>query len=188
MSLYLDIVKDVIVEYEYKNEYKNKINHIRWCVKAIILLYFLYVVTSMLRWGSSNENLLYLSISKFIGYTIANYNRVVLMISGELNYVNYDIPKIFWLFPVFKIPLTNIVFLNHRNTYLLTHLVVKDAGLNSSPNMVTLFGGIYEAISLEAFIYFAILGIIGNKLFISFKKKKIFGIIFYPLFYASVAL
>ena len=183
MSLYLDIVKDVIVEYEYK----NKINHIRWCVKAIILLYF-FVVTSMLRWSSSNENLLYLSISKFIGYTIANYNRAVLMISEELNYVNYNIPKIFWLFPIFKIPLTNIVFLDRKNIYLLTHLVVKGAGLNSSPNMVTLFGGIYEAISLGAFIYFAILGIIGNKLFISFKKKKIFGIIFYPLFYASVAL
>jgi hypothetical protein len=37
-------------------------------------------------------------------------------------------------------------------------------------------------------LYFTVLGFIGNRLYISFKKGKTFGIIFYPLFYASVAL
>jgi hypothetical protein len=65
---------------------------------------------------------------------------------------------------------------------------VGNAGLNSSYNMATLFGGIYQSIGMATPLYFTALGFIGNRLYISFKNGKTFGIIFYPLFYASVAL
>jgi hypothetical protein len=54
--------------------------------------------------------------------------------------------------------------------------------------MATLFGGIYQSIGVATPLYFTMLGFIGNRLYISFKNGKTFGIIFYPLFYASVAL
>lgn len=110
------------------------------------------------------------------------------MISGKLNYVNYGISKVFYILPILKIPLTNIVFFSRRDTSPLSFLADRDAGLNPSCNITTLFGGIYQAIGLGVFIYFAILGIIDNRLFISFKKRRTFGIILYLLFYAFVAL
>jgi len=168
--------------------YFHRANLLDKLIKLFLIIVIIFAVTSILRWGGSGENLLYLIFSKFIGYTIADYNRAALIISGKLSGVNYGIPKIFYVFPVLKIPLTNIVFFDLRDTSPLSLLAVRDAGLNPSYNMSTLFGGIYQAIGVGAFIYFAILGIIGNKLFISFKRKRTFGIIFYPLFYASVAL
>jgi len=168
--------------------YFHRANLFGELIKLFLITVIIFAVTSILRWGSSGENFLYLIFSRFIGYTIADYNRAALMISGKLSYVNYGIPKIFYVFPVLKIPLTNIVFFDLRDTSPLSLLAVGDAGLNPSYNMTTLFGGIYQAIGLGSFVYFAILGIIGNKLFMSFKKKRTFGMIFYPLFYASVAL
>jgi hypothetical protein len=159
-------------------------------VKFSIIIVLIFIIVQILRSTGVNgdENLNNLVLGKLLGYTVADFNRFALIIEGKLSYVDAGISRIFYILPDTKIPLTNIDFFDLREYSILSLSAVGDAGLNSSYNMATLFGGIYQSIGIVTPIYFTILGFIGNRLYISFKNGKTFGIILYPLFYASVAL
>jgi hypothetical protein len=159
-------------------------------VKFSIIIVLIFIIVQILRSTGVNgdENLNNLVLGKLLGYTVADFNRFALIIEGKLSYVDAGISRIFFILPDTKIPLTNIDFFDLREYSILSLSAVGDAGLNSSYNMATLFGGIYQSIGIVTPIYFTILGFIGNRLYISFKNGKTFGIILYPLFYASVAL
>jgi hypothetical protein len=157
-------------------------------VKLFIIVVLIFAITSILRWASGSENLTDLVLGKLLGYTVADFNRLALIIEGKLSYVDAGVPRIFYILPILKIPLTNIEFFDLREISPLSLSAVGSAGLNSDYNMATLFGGIYQSIGIATPIYFTVLGFIGRRIYISFKKGKTFGIMLYPLFYASVAL
>jgi hypothetical protein len=157
-------------------------------LKLSLAIIIIFVITSILRWASSSENLTDLILERLLGYTVAAFNRFALIIEGNLSYVSAGVSRIFYILPILKIPLTNIKFFDLRETSLLALSAVGNAGLNSSYNMATLFGGVYQSIGLATPIYFTILGFIGGRLYNSFKREKTFGIIMYPLFYSSVVL
>jgi hypothetical protein len=158
-------------------------------IKLFITIVLIFAITSILRWaGSSSENLTDVVLGKLLGYTVADFNRLALIIEGKLSYVDAGVPRIFYILPILRIPLTNIEFFNIRELSPLSLSAVDSAGLNSDYNMATLFGGIYQSIGVATPIYFTVLGFIGRRIYISFKKGKTFGIMLYPLFYASVAL
>jgi hypothetical protein len=159
-------------------------------VKLFIIIVLIFMIVQILRsaGADSRENLYELVLGKLLGYTIADFNRFALIIEGKLSYVEAGASRIFYILPIYKIPLTNIVFFDFLEYSSLSLSAARIAGLNSSHNMATLFGGIYQSIGMATPLYFTILGFIGNRLYISFKNGKTFGIIFYPLFYASVAL
>ena len=157
-------------------------------VKLLIIIVLIFIITSILRWASSGENLIDLVLGRLLGYTVADFNRLALTIEGKLSYVDAGLSRMFRILPILKIPLTNMEFVDIRETSPLALFAVGSAGLNSDYNMATLFGGIYDSIGVATPIYFAVLGFIGSRLYISFKKGKTFGIMLYPLFYASVAL
>jgi hypothetical protein len=164
--------------------YFNRVKIFSKLVKIFFVILILFFLTSLLRWSSDNVNI----VGKLLGYTIADFNRMALMIDGRLSYVSAGIPRIFYLLPIFKIPLTNIGFIKIQDYAFLSLMAVGNAGLNASYNMATLFGGMFQAIGMWTPIYFLLLGFIGSRLFQSFKRGKIFGIVLYPLFYSSVAL
>jgi len=168
--------------------YFNKGSIFYRVVKLFITVVLIYAITSILRWGSGSENLTDLVLGRLLGYTVADFNRLALIIEGKLSYVDAGVPRIFYILPILKIPLTNIEFFDLRETSPLALSAVGSAGLNSDYNMATLFGGIYQSIGVATPIYFTVLGFIGSRLYISFKKGETFGIMLYPLFYASVAL
>lgn len=170
--------------------YFNKDSIFGRIVKLSIIIVLIFIIVQILRSAGvdSYENFDKLVLGRLLGYTIADFNRFALIIEGKLNYVESGISRIFYILPVLKIPLTNIVFVDLREYASLSLSAVGNAGLNSSYNMATLFGGIYQSIGMATPLYFTVLGFIGNRLYISFKNGKTFGIIFYPLFYASVAL
>jgi hypothetical protein len=170
--------------------YFNKGSIFRRITKLSIIIALIFIIVQILRsvGVGSYENFDKLVLGRLLGYTIANFNRFALIIEGKLNYVEAGISQIFYILPVLKIPLTNIVFFDLREYSSLSLSAVGNVGLNSSYNMATLFGGIYQSIGIATPLYFTVLGFIGNRLYISFKNGKTFGIIFYPLFYASVAL
>lgn len=168
--------------------YFNKGSIFYRVVKLSITVVLIFAITSILRWGSGSENLTDLVLGRLLGYTVADFNRLALIIEGKLSYVDTGVPRIFYILPILKIPLTNIEFFDLRETSPLALSAVGSAGLNSDYNMATLFGGIYQSIGVATPIYFTVLGFIGSRLYISFKRGKTFGIMLYPLFYASVAL
>lgn len=168
--------------------YFNKGSIFYRVVKLFITVVLIFAITSILRWGSGSENLTDLVLGRLLGYTVADFNRLALIIEGKLSYVDAGVPRIFYILPILKIPLTNIEFFDLRETSSLAFSAVGSAGLNSDYNMATLFGGIYQSIGVATPIYFTVLGFIGSRLYISFKRGKTFGIMLYPLFYASVAL
>ncbi|MEM3988771.1 MAG: hypothetical protein QXZ22_09295 [Sulfolobales archaeon] len=168
--------------------YFNKGSIFYRVVKLSITVVLIYAITSILRWASGSENLTDLVLGRLLGYTVADFNRLALILEGKLSYVEAGVPRIFYILPILKIPLTNIEFFNLRETSPLALSAVGSAGLNSDYNMATLFGGIYQSIGIATPIYFTVLGFIGSRLYISFKRGKTFGIMLYPLFYASVAL
>jgi hypothetical protein len=168
--------------------YFNKGSIFYRVVKLSITVVLIFAITSILRWGSGSENLTDLVLGRLLGYTVADFNRLALIIEGKLSYVDAGVPRIFYILPILKIPLTNIEFFDLRETSPLALSAVGSAGLNSDYNMATLFGGIYQSIGVATPIYFTVLGFIGSRLYISFKRGKTFGIMLYPLFYASVAL
>jgi hypothetical protein len=156
-------------------------------IKLSLIIIIIFAITSILRWSSTREDFLNLILGRLIGYTIAPYNRLALIIIGRLN---YNLPKLFYLFPIHKIPLTEMVInpsFSELN-FLYAYRALASAHLNTSYNMSTLFGSMYESLGIASPIYFAVLGIIGNRLFHSFKGGRTFGVVLYPLFYASVAL
>lgn len=157
-------------------------------LKLGFAIIFMFIITALFRWGSASEDIIYLVLDRLIGYTIASYNRFALILEGKLSYIKEGIPAIFYIFPIVKIPLTNIVFFDLRELCHISLRAAGYAGLNPSYNLATLFGGIYQVLGYITFLYFFILGFIGNRLYISFKNGTTFGIIFYPLFYAFVAL
>jgi len=167
--------------------YFNKGSIFRRIVKLSIIIVLIFIIVQIFR-SAAYENFDELVLGRLLGYTIANFNRFALIIEGKLNYVEAGISRISYILPVLKIPLTNIVFFDFREYSSLSLSAVGNVGLNSSYNMATLFGGIYQSIGVATPLYFTMLGFIGNRLYISFKNGKTFGIIFYPLFYASVAL
>lgn len=168
--------------------YFNKGSIFYRVVKLFITVVLIFAITSILRWASGSENLTDLVLGRLLGYTVADFNRLALIIEGKLSYVDAGVPRIFYILPILKIPLTNIEFFDLRETSSLALSAVGSAGLNSDYNMATLFGGIYQSIGVATPIYFTVLGFIGSRLYISFKRGKTFGIMLYPLFYASVAL
>jgi hypothetical protein len=170
--------------------YFNKGSMFGRIVKLSIIIVLMFIIVQILRSTGvdSYEGFDKLVLGRLLGYTIADFNRFALIIEGKLNYVEAGVPRIFYILPVFKIPLTDVVFLDILEYSHLSLSAVGNAGLNSSYNMATLFAGIYQSIGIATPLYFTVLGFIGNRLYISFKKGKTFGIIFYPLFYASVAL
>jgi hypothetical protein len=170
--------------------YFNKGSIFRRIVKLSIIIVLIFIIVQIFRSAGvdSYENFDELVLGRLLGYTIADFNRFALMIEGKLSYVDAGISRIFYILPVLKIPLTNVAFFDLREYASLALSAVGNAGLNSSLNMATLFGGIYQSIGMATPLYFTVLGFIGNRLYISFKNGKTFGIIFYPLFYASVAL
>jgi len=168
--------------------YFNKGSIFYRVVKLSITVVLIFAITSILRWGSGSENLTDLVLGRLLGYTVADFNRLALIIEGKLSYVDAGVPRIFYILPILKIPLTNIEFFDLRETSSLAFSAVGSAGLNLDYNMATLFGGIYQSIGVATPIYFTVLGFIGSRLYISFKRGKTFGIMLYPLFYASVAL
>ncbi len=158
-------------------------------IKLSITIVLIFAITSILRWvGSGSENFTDVVLGRLLGYTVADFNRLALIIEKKLSYVDAGVPRIFYILPIIKIPLTNIEFFDIRETSPSSFFAVGSAGLNPDYNMATLFGGIYQSIGVATPIYFTVLGFIGRRIYISFKKGKIFGIMLYPLFYASVAL
>ena len=170
--------------------YFNKDSIFGRIVKLSITIVLLFIIVQILRSAGidSYESFDKLVLGRFLGYTIADFNRFALMIEGKLSYIDAGISRIFYILPILKIPLTNVVFVDLREYSSLSLSAVGNVGLNSSYNMATLFGGIYQSIGMATPLYFTVLGFIGNRLYISFKNGKTFGIILYPLFYASVAL
>jgi len=170
--------------------YFNKGSIFGRIVKLSIMIVLIFIIVQILRSAGvgSYESFDKLVLDTLLGYTIADFNRFALMIEGKLSYVDAGISRIFYILPVLKIPLTNVVFFDISEYSLLSLSAVGNAGLNSFYNMATLFGGIYQSIGMATPLYFTVLGFIGNRLYISFKNGKTFGILFYPLFYTSVAL
>jgi len=153
-------------------------------LKFFLIISVLFAITSVIRWNADVQ----LIIERLIGYTIANFNRMVLMIDGKLSYVKAGVPNIFYLIPIIKIPFTSVDFFNFREISQISFLSIGDVGLNPAYNMATLYGGIYQVIGIATLLYFFFLGIIGSYLYYLFVKQKYFGILMYPLFYAFVAL
>jgi len=168
--------------------YFNKVKIFSILFKLFLLSLILFAITSIIRWASTGEDIVYMIIGKLLGYTIADFNRMVLMIENKLSYVSAGVPGIFFLLPITKIPGTEITFFKIPDYSYFSLSAVNNVGLNGSYNMATLFGGIYQVIGIATPVYFFFLGIVGSRLFISFKRGKNFGIILYPLFYASVTL
>jgi len=178
----------LIIGYFVIHSYFRKESVIFNLAKSWFIILLLFVFISILRWSSNNENLVNLILNRLLGYTIASFNRFAFIIDGKLSYVDVGIPKVFYIFPILKIPLTNIEFHNFLEYSRLSLSACGNLGLNPDYNMATLFGGIYQSIGIATPIYFLFLGFIGRRLYISFKNGKTFGIIFYPLFYAYVVL
>lgn len=165
--------------------FKKRVNLIKNMIGISLVIISLFIITSLIRWGDINLTFL---LDRLLGYTIAAYNRLALILSGNLNYVKAGVPANFYLLPVLKIPLTDLVFHDPLEYSRISIEAVSSAGLNSLYNLATLFGGIYQAVGIWALLYFFFLGIIGGRLNIAFKRRHPFGILFYPLFYSSVAL
>ena len=170
--------------------YFNKSSIFGRIVKLSIVIVLIFIIVQIFRSAGvdSYESFDKLVLGRLLGYTIADFNRFALIIDRKLNYVEAGISRIFYILPILKIPLTNVFFVDLRENASLSLSAVGNVGLNSSYNMATLFGGIYQSIGMATPLYFTVLGFIGNRLYISFKNGKTFGIILYPLFYASVAL
>ena len=164
--------------------FKNRVGLIKNLTGLFLVIIVLFIIISLIREGKINLTFL---LDRLSGYTIAAYNRLALILSGDLSYVKAGIPANFYLLPVLKIPLTDLVFHDIREYSRISLETVGSAGLNSSYNMATLFGGIYQAVGIATPLYFFFLGVIGSRLYIAFKRRHPFGILFYPLFYASVA-
>jgi hypothetical protein len=169
--------------------YFNKSSIFGRIVKLSIVIVLIFIIVQIFRSAGvdSYESFDKLVLGRLLGYTIADFNRFALIIDRKLNYVEAGISRIFYILPILKIPLTNVFFVDLRENASLSLSAVGNVGLNSSYNMATLFGGIYQSIGMATPLYFTVLGFIGNRLYISFKNGKTFGIILYPLFYASVA-
>lgn len=168
----------------------NRGDIIKVLLKIFLIIIGMFILTSLLRWlSSAGDDISFMLVNKLMGYTIVNYNRLALILSGELN---YHLPQGFYLFPIMNIPLTGIFpyekLKNFTDFANITLSAVESAGLNGKYNQCTLFGGMFQELSIAAPIYFFFLGIIGNRLFYYFKKGGLIGIILYPLFWSSVAL
>ena len=168
--------------------YFNKTKVYSAMLKVLFIIVLLFAITSILRWSHGTESISNLITGKFLGYTIANFNRLALILNDKLSYVAAGVPKSFYILPILKIPLTHIVFYGPKDYSSISLQAAESAGLNSSYNSATLFGGIYQSVGIATFIYFSFLGFLGRKIYNLFIKAKISGIVLYPLFYTSVAL
>jgi hypothetical protein len=166
-----------LLRFYFNNKIYNEL------LKLFIAIVVLFILISILRFGGDIE-----VFSNFLGYTIVNFNRLAAVLEEKLNYISAGVPNIFYLFPIPRIPLIGINFYDFESLAEVTLSAAEASGLNPNYNMSTLFSGIYQSIGIFTPIYFTILGFIGRRLYISFKDGRTFGIILYPLFYASLVL
>ncbi len=171
--------------YNYHYYYNKKIQIVKF-FKLILFLIVIFVVTLVLRFSSLN-NMRFIG-ENLIGYTVASYNRLALIVShnAELKDVNPSLidlvlPNRIPLFHIYiKQPLTMLEYLDHW------HSILKEYNLNYWFNLKTIFGDVYNRIGIFSFLFFFVYGILGGRLYQSFKKGKIIGILFYPTYFASI--
>jgi len=146
-----------------------------------------FIATVFIRFSNLNIEFL---IEQLIGYSIASYNRLSVIIShnAELRMLNDSVIN---LFIPNRLPLLNI-YISEEYSILeyieYSHSILKAHGLNYWYNLRSIFGDAYTHLGLLSFFYFLFLGFLSARLFHNFKSGNLIGVLFYPSFYGSIYL
>jgi hypothetical protein len=138
------------------------------------------------------ENTIISVITQFLGYTVASFNRLALVLDGKLTYTYADTG--YYLFPFFShIPLLHKII---PNIYGVTSMQLKlhvfadvgKSGLDPKYVWATVYGNIFSVLKFYSFIYFFFVGLFIGIIWKGFLNNKIYGIVIYPWIFASIIL
>ena len=152
----------------------------------IFVLTFIFISTLFIRFGNLN-NFQFIG-ENLIGYTVASYNRLSLIISHGANLKDID-PSIFDLILPNRIPLLHIYI---KKTLTMTeylqhwHSLLKGYNLNYWFNLKTFFGDVYNRLGLFSPFFFLLYGFMAGRFSQYFREGRLLGIIFYPTLFASI--
>lgn len=141
-------------------------------------------------------------IQSIVGYTVASYNRLALILTGDLvlpdSRTGYYTLQ--WLFypPVIRdiLDITNTISntlgISLPNTRLDNYFAQFDAidrtPLVSSFIWTTFFGAVYSDYAWYSLIFYFLFGLFCKAIYISMKKKQLVGIFLYSYIYATSLL
>lgn len=196
---YIVSIVYILIFFKYHENSITLMKLIKYILITFVFIIILFTFISYIRAGSGNENGNINSNNFIVGYTVAAYNRLSEIISGNLVLPNsgssFYMLKTFWYPPFISrgydiytigqtlgLNLPNSTDINFYDQFT----AIKMAGLSPNYNWSTAFGGIFSDLGWFSFIYFFFYGLLSWKLYISFLNKNIFGIMLYPIFVFSI--
>jgi oligosaccharide repeat unit polymerase len=175
---------------KYNNSNFNVFKLIRYSIVFLTIVILLFLLISTIR-DSYRTN--FALSNNFAGYTLASYNRLAAIVSGNLIMPNsgsgFYILKSFWypslirrIFDVYQLGLSLGLNLPDSPTsnFLQTFNSVQLAGLQPGYNWPTTFGEVFSDLGWFSFVYFFIYGAVSWRVFLSFLNHKTWAIILYP--------
>jgi len=182
----MPLISGIALIYAYRKTYGRNVNAFKILVQgafAIAIFLGLFLLLSFFRGNISSSTL----VTQILGYGITSYNRLALMLTGHLQFVTGG--KGAYLFPVLVDSHSlNVIFpISDRlgwpsadTLWRLEFGPIGAAGLNRGFNWVSLFGYVYTDMGWFTPLYFSGLGVLCGRLWLSFRKGKSFGLVFYP--------
>jgi len=172
-----------------KNDKNFSLKKILFILSIGILI---FIILAIFRSFASDKNIWNIIIEQIIGYTMASFNRLALIIRGDLIYTyantGYYLMPFFAHIPLFHNILPNIYGVTSSKVWLTEFINVGESGLNSAYIWATVYGYIFSVLHYFSFIYFFIVGCFIGISWNSFLEDKIFGIVTYPWIFASLIL
>lgn len=158
-------------------------------MQAGLVLLSLFLLMSWLRGNSTQSDM----VNNVMGYTVASYNRLAAVLSGEIQYP-YSGSGTYTLRFLDHIPLlhrwidTGAMFNmpDSVDVWISEFQSVYQAGLDGSYIWASAFGYVYADIGLFALIYFFILGVLAGWLWRSILNSRSIGVVVYPWFAFSI--
>lgn len=171
-------------------KYKKKFN-LFTILKYLILGIIVFIIASIFR-SNNSDNIFELIITKFMGYTIASFNRLALVLDGNLNYTysytGYYLMPLLSHVPLLHNIIPNIYQIDYKKIWLEEFKDVESTQLQASYIWSTVYGYIYSVLGYLTPIYFFMLGLLTGPLWKSFVYNKTTGTIIYPWFFAGLIL
>lgn len=177
---------------------RNNISRKKIILYLIISFSFLVILFNFISYIRAGNGQVKDSNNFILGYTVACYNRLSSILSGDLKLPNsgsgFYTLRSFWYPPligryydIYNIGRglgLNLPIPTNYDNQLLQNLIM--AGLQPSFVWGTVFGFVYSDLGWFSFIYFFLYGLMSWIIYISFLKKKTIGIVLHPIIIFSI--
>lgn len=196
-----DLILNLFLIY-FANRYRDarfRIGRIlRFGIVAALLLGVFFLGVNQLRVGNNQSRQQgNAAAESLLGYSAASYNRLAAVMQGRLVYPNtrsgFYTTQGFWDTPVISSSIYQFgreqgVMLpeDARSNWLAQFAQVRLAGLRPDYIWSTAFGFAFSDWGYGGIVYFGIIGFVTGAIYVSFRRRRVLGIVMYPYLFGSI--